>query len=47
MFEEIKEVVWTKKFITELGVAPCIVNLVASYNDNNGVIAQAKKPKSH
>jgi hypothetical protein len=47
MFEEIKEVVWTKKFITELGVVPSILDLVALYNDNNGVIAQAKEPRSH
>jgi len=47
MFEEIEEVVWTRKFIIELRVVPSIVDLVALYNDNNGVIAQAKKPMSH
>jgi len=35
------------KFITELGVVPSIVDLVAMYCYNNGVIAQAKEPRSH
>jgi hypothetical protein len=47
MFEEIKEVIWTKKFITKLGVVPSIIDLVVMYNDNNGVIAQAKELRSH
>ena len=36
-----------KKFITELGVVPTIVDPVPLYCDNNGAIAQAKEPRSH
>ncbi|XP_057996503.1 secreted RxLR effector protein 161-like [Hevea brasiliensis] len=42
--EAAKEVVWIKKFITELGVVPSIVDPVTLYCDNNGAIAQAKEP---
>ncbi len=42
-----KEAVWIKKFVTELGVVPSIADPVDLYCDNNGVIAQAEKPRSH
>ena len=42
-----KEAVWIKKFITDLGVVPSIINPVDVYCDNNGAIAQAKEPRSH
>jgi hypothetical protein len=42
-----KEAVWIKKFITELGVVPSIVNPITLYCDNTGAIAQAKEPRSH
>uniref|UniRef100_UPI00200E096E Ty1/Copia family ribonuclease HI n=1 Tax=Escherichia coli TaxID=562 RepID=UPI00200E096E len=42
-----KEAVWIKKFITELGVVPSIVDPIELYCDNNGAIAQAKEPRSH
>ena len=42
-----KEVVWIKKFVTELGVVPCILDPVHLFCDNNGVIAQAKESRSH
>ncbi|KAK8554341.1 hypothetical protein V6N12_031305 [Hibiscus sabdariffa] len=42
-----KEVVWIKKFITELGVVPSISDAIELYSDNNGAIAQAKEPRSH
>ncbi|KAK9037093.1 hypothetical protein V6N11_022015 [Hibiscus sabdariffa] len=45
--EAAKEVVWIKKFITELGVIPSISDAVDLYCDNNGAIAQAKEPRSH
>ncbi|KAL4388746.1 hypothetical protein GQ457_09G017270 [Hibiscus cannabinus] len=45
--EAAKEAVWIKKFITSLGVIPSIVDAVDLYCDNNGAIAQAKKPRSH
>ncbi|KAI5434055.1 hypothetical protein KIW84_021063 [Lathyrus oleraceus] len=38
-----KEVVW----INKLGIVPSIVDPIGLYYDNNGVIAQAKKPRSH
>lgn len=34
----IKEAVWIKKFITELGMIPSIVDLIPLYYDNNEVI---------
>jgi hypothetical protein len=42
-----KEVVWIKKFISELGIVPSIVDPIGLYCDNNGAIAQAKEPRSH
>ena len=42
-----KEAVWIKKFISELGIVPSIVDPIGLYYDNNGVIAQAKEPRSH
>ncbi|KAK9007178.1 hypothetical protein V6N11_051009 [Hibiscus sabdariffa] len=45
--EAAKEVVWIKKFISELGVVPSISDVVELYCDNNEAIAQAKEPRSH
>ncbi|KAK8560059.1 hypothetical protein V6N12_012862 [Hibiscus sabdariffa] len=45
--EAAKEVVWIKKFITELGVVPSIADVVELRYDNNGSIAQAKEPISY
>ena len=42
-----KEAVWIRKFVTELGVVPSIVDPIDLYCDNNGAIAQAKEPQSH
>ncbi|KAI5443119.1 hypothetical protein KIW84_011959 [Lathyrus oleraceus] len=42
-----KGVVWIKKFISELGIVPIIVDPIGLYYDNNGAIAQAKEPISH
>ena len=42
-----KEVVWIKKFISEPGIVPSIVDPIDLYCDNNGAIAQAKKLRSH
>ena len=42
-----KEAIWIKKFITELGVVPTIVDPIDIYCDNNGAIAQAREPRSH
>ena len=37
-FEAAKEVVWIKKFITELGVVPSVVHPISLYCDNNRAI---------
>ena len=42
-----KEAVWIRKFVSELGVVPSASDPVDLYYDNSGVIAQAKKPRSH
>ena len=42
-----KEVVWIRKFITEIGIVPNIANPIDLYCDNIGAIAQAKEPRSH
>ena len=36
-----------RKFISELGVVPTIVDPIDLYCDNNGAIALAKEPRSH
>ncbi|KAL0427304.1 UNVERIFIED_CONTAM: Retrovirus-related Pol polyprotein from transposon RE2 [Sesamum latifolium] len=42
-----KEAVWMKNYIQELGMVPSIAEPVVTFCDNNGAIAQAKKPRSH
>ena len=42
-----KKVVWLKKFITELGVAPSLDGSILLYCDSTGAIAQTKEPKAH
>ena len=42
-----KEVVYLKKFITDLGIVPMISDTIPLLCDNNGAIAQAKEPRSH
>ncbi|KAL0448928.1 UNVERIFIED_CONTAM: Retrovirus-related Pol polyprotein from transposon RE2 [Sesamum latifolium] len=45
--EAAKEAIWIKNYIQELGVVPSIAEPVVIFYDNNGAIAQAKKPRSH
>ncbi|KAL0455305.1 UNVERIFIED_CONTAM: Retrovirus-related Pol polyprotein from transposon TNT 1-94 [Sesamum latifolium] len=45
--EAAKEAVWMKNYIQELGMVPSIAEPVVIFCDNNGAIAQAKKPRSH
>jgi hypothetical protein len=45
--ETAKDVVWIKKFVSELGVVPSCSSPIDLYCDNNGAIAQAKEPRSH
>ena len=42
-----KEVVWLRKFLIELRVAPSLVGSVLLYCDSSGAIAPAKEPKAH
>ena len=45
--EAIKEAVWMKKFIMNLGVVPKNEGSVSLYRDNTGAIIQAKESRSH
>ena len=45
--EATKEVVWIRKFISELGVIPSASNPMDLYCDNSCAIAQAKEPRAH
>ena len=45
--EVAKEVVWIKKFVSELGVVPSCSSPIDLYCDNNGAIARAKEPRLH
>jgi hypothetical protein len=45
--EAAKEAVWIRKFVSELGVVSSCSSRKDLYCDNNGAIAQAKKPRSH
>jgi hypothetical protein len=45
--ESMKEGVWIRKFLIELGVFPNASSPLNLYYDNNGAIAQAKEPRNH
>ena len=45
--EAIKEAVWMKKFIIDLGVIPKNEGPVSLYRDNTGAIIQAKESRSY
>jgi hypothetical protein len=45
--EDVKEAIWIRNFVSELGVLPSASNLVDLYCDNSGAIAQAKEPRAH
>jgi hypothetical protein len=45
--EAAQEGVWLKKFTTELGVLPSVLDPMAIYSDNTGAIANTKDPGSH
>ena len=45
--EAAKEAVWIKKFLTELGIVPSVLEGIELFCDNNGAIAQAKEPRSN
>ncbi|KAK4384158.1 hypothetical protein Sango_3086500 [Sesamum angolense] len=45
--EAAKKAVWMKNYIPELGVVPRIAEQVVIFCNNNGAIAQEKKPRCH
>ena len=45
--EALKEGIWIRKFIIELGVVPSALDPVELYCDNMGTVAQAKEPRPH
>jgi hypothetical protein len=40
----VKEVIWIRNFISELGVVTSLCSPMDLYSDNSGAVAQAKKP---
>ena len=45
--EAAKEIVWLKKFYSDLGVIPEMDKLLVLFCDNTGAIANSKEPRSH
>ena len=45
--EAAKEVVWLKKFFTDLEVVPNMSKPITLYCDNSGAVANSKEPRSH
>jgi hypothetical protein len=45
--KSMKDGVWIRKFLIELGVFPNASSPLKLYCDNNGAIAQAKEPRNH
>ena len=45
--EKVKEVVWLKKFIMELGVIPLAIQPMILFCDNSRTVAQPKEPRNH
>ena len=45
--DTVKEAMWLRKFINELGVAPSLDSPILLYCDSTDAIAQAKESKSH
>ena len=45
--EAAKEIVWLKKFYSDLGVIPEMDKPLVLFCDNTGAIASSKKPRSH
>ena len=45
--EVTQEGVWLKKFTTELGAVPSMLDPMSIYCDNTGAIANTKEPRSH
>ena len=45
--EAVKEAIWLKKFLMELGVVPVSLSPITLYCDNSGAMAQSKEPRNH
>ena len=45
--EAAKEIVWLKKFYSDLGVIPEMDKPLVLFCDNTGAIANSKEPRSH
>ena len=45
--EAVKEAVWLRKFLMELGVIAKVVDPMILYCDNSGDVAQVKEPRNH
>ncbi|KAA0066714.1 gag/pol protein [Cucumis melo var. makuwa] len=45
--EAAKEVVWLKKFLTDLEVVPNMHLPITLYCDNSGAVANSREPRSH
>jgi hypothetical protein len=45
--ESTKEAVWTRNFVSGLGVVPSAFSPMDLYCNNSGAIAQAKEPRAH
>ena len=45
--EAVKEVVWLRKFLTNLEVVPDTAQPMTLYCDNSGAVANSKEPRSH
>ena len=45
--EEIKEAVWLKKFLSDLGVVRMEQVPITLFCDNSGVVTQSKDPRNH
>jgi len=45
--ESVKDGVWMRRFLIELGVFPNASSPLNLHFDNNGAITQAKEPRNH
>src|SRR6266516_1755754 len=45
--DAMKEGIWMKQFMADLGVVPSVLDLMTLFCDNTGAIALAKEPRFH
>ena len=45
--EVVKEVVWLRNFLMDLGVGPSAQSAITLYCDNSGTVVNTKEPRSH